>query len=87
MKLFGMILHEFQNEDNIRNAKFEDHIPYYKLWKKLGASFHHRAEKDSLEFRFATFTIFRSYRITTQKVYLKISILFLKKDIGIGIYH
>jgi len=88
MKLFGMIYHQFIDNDTVKGGSFQDHIPYYNLWKKLGARFHRDNVRDCLVFRFATFTISSSGTVPlSSRLLLKLSIPFIHNDIGIGIFH
>jgi len=86
LKLLSVINYKFNNEDTVRGASFDKHIPHFKLLKKLGVRFHRDCTRDCLEFRFATFSIVSNMK-WTQKTHLKISIPFKRMDIAIVQYN
>jgi len=84
IQLFGKSPKQWIVEDENTTST---NIPYYTILSKLGARFHRDYIRDYYDFRFATFSI----SSTTSKpmlarLHLKLSIPFMKNDIGIGIF-
>lgn len=69
-----------------REVKKETTLKHYRLLKFFGARLHARIEIDAYEFRLAYFDILFLPGFLQRHVILHIPILFMKRDISIGIH-